>query len=247
MDQKVRGQVRVLSAYPSQMAHPRRRGGTYPTQGTPAERGKPDALPLGREAARPTDGAAGKGCWRKRKPGGNGPDRGSNFAPPERGLTSSGSCVTRAFGQSSQAGKQMAVMNQLARAMPVSPPVSSTGAPARDSDAWHDIDWRQVNRNVRRLQTRIVKAAQLGSRVLFHRALARLERYAGKLARAVLRGGGGGNAASLPDHPTRGQRLQTRFERKTNVDSNCPARVSLSVSRPQSHGDNSNRKKVELS
>jgi RNA-directed DNA polymerase len=56
----------------------------------------------------------------------------------------------------------MAVMNQSAMAMPVSRLVSSTGAPARDSDAWHDIDWRQVNRNVRRLQTRIVKAAQAG-------------------------------------------------------------------------------------
>ena len=154
----------------------------------------------------------------------------------------------------------MTVMNQTTMAMPVSPSVSSTGAPARAADAWHDMDWRQVNRHVPRLQTRIVKAAQAGrwgkvkalqrllthsfsgralavrrvtenqgkrtpgvgccyiptvisrctvvvypwkSRVLEHRALARLERYAGKLARTVLRGGGGGNVASLPDQPTR--------------------------------------------
>ena len=40
---------------------------------------------------------------------------------------------------------------------------SSTGAPYHDeSQTWHDINWRQVNRNVRRLQARIVKATQEG-------------------------------------------------------------------------------------
>ena len=37
----------------------------------------------GRTVVRPTDGAAGKGCWRKRRPRCNGADRGSRFAPSE--------------------------------------------------------------------------------------------------------------------------------------------------------------------
>ena len=56
----------------------------------------------------------------------------------------------------------MAVMKQLAIALPVEPPPSLTGASAHDTDSWHDIDWRQVSGNVRRLQARIVKATQEG-------------------------------------------------------------------------------------
>ncbi len=56
----------------------------------------------------------------------------------------------------------MAVMKQLAIALPVEPCPSLTGAPTSDTDTWHDIDWRQITRNVRRLQARIVKATQEG-------------------------------------------------------------------------------------
>ena len=66
---------------------------------------------------------------------------------------------------------------------------------------WHAINWRKIHRNVKRLQARIVKAMQAGklqNRVPY-RAFERLERCAGKLARTVLRGGGGSNAVSLPD------------------------------------------------
>jgi RNA-directed DNA polymerase len=35
-------------------------------------------------------------------------------------------------------------------------------APSRDALSWHAIDWRKVNRTVRRLQARIVKAVQAG-------------------------------------------------------------------------------------
>ena len=56
----------------------------------------------------------------------------------------------------------MAVMKQLAIALPVEPCPSLTGAPTGDTDTWHEIDWRQITRNVRRLQARIVKATQEG-------------------------------------------------------------------------------------
>ncbi len=46
----------------------------------------------------------------------------------------------------------------------------------------------------------IVVVYMLKNRVLFRRAFERLERYAMKVARTVLRGGSGSNATSLPDH-----------------------------------------------
>jgi len=39
------------------------------------------------------------------------------------------------------------------------------GASLREPVAWHDINWKQAHRNVRRLQARIVKAKK-ESRVL---------------------------------------------------------------------------------
>ena len=60
---------------------------------------------------------------------------------------------------------------------------------------WPAINWRQVHRNVRRLQARIVKASSRVPR----RALERLERHMAKVIRVVLREGGDSNAASLPD------------------------------------------------
>ena len=36
------------------------------------------------------------------------------------------------------------------------------GAPTHPDDEWHSIDWRKVHQNVRRLQVRMVKAAQAG-------------------------------------------------------------------------------------
>ena len=35
-----------------------------------------------------------------------------------------------------------------------------TGASSQTGVEWHDIDWRKVHQNVRRLQARIVKATQ---------------------------------------------------------------------------------------
>jgi RNA-directed DNA polymerase len=36
--------------------------------------------------------------------------------------------------------------------------VEETGAASHVGKGWHDIDWRAVHHNVRRLQARIVKA-----------------------------------------------------------------------------------------
>jgi hypothetical protein len=72
-----------------------------------AERGKPVALPAwGRQAVRPTDGAAGKGRGSKRRPVGNGPDRGCDMTPPERGQTSPGCRRARTVSQPAQAVMQ---------------------------------------------------------------------------------------------------------------------------------------------
>ena len=62
------------------------------------------------------------------------------------------------------------------------------------------IDWRQVHRNVRRLQMRIVKATQnCGEAASQEGRWKGLSGIWRKVIRAVLRGGGDSNAASLPD------------------------------------------------
>ena len=55
-------------------------------------------------------------------------------------------------------------------------------------ELWNAIDRRTTERQVLRLQMRIAKATRR-CRVLYPRAFVRLEPYAGKLARTVLRGG----------------------------------------------------------
>jgi hypothetical protein len=59
----------------------------------------------------------------------------------------------------------MAVMKQIATtgdlyAQNPKTATSLTGAPSHTGDEWHDINWRKVHQNVRRLQARIVKATQ---------------------------------------------------------------------------------------
>src|SRR5262245_1638701 len=74
-----------------------------------------------------------------------------DMTPPERGLTSLGSFVTRGPWPT-DSGRQadMTAAATLAGA-----------APDRTTD-WHAIDWQKVWRTVRRLQARIVKAVQAG-------------------------------------------------------------------------------------
>jgi RNA-directed DNA polymerase len=90
-----------------------------------------------------------------------------NIIPRESGPTSIGSLITREFVKPSQEGKQMAVMKQIATAVDLNTQkpdtaTSLTGASSHTGDEWHDINWRQVHQNVRRLQARIVKATQEG-------------------------------------------------------------------------------------
>ena len=59
--------------------------------------------------------------------------------------------------------------------------------------AWHQIDWKKAGRTGQSGRLRIFQ----GPRTQVNR----LERHAGKLARAVLRGGDDGDTASLPDRP----------------------------------------------
>src|SRR5258708_12969495 len=71
------------------------------------------------------------------------------ITPRESGQTSTRSPLTREHGKPIKEAKQMMV--------------EQTGAASHDIVAgWHDIDWKAVHRNVRRLQARIVKATKEG-------------------------------------------------------------------------------------
>src|SRR3974390_664300 len=58
----------------------------------------------------------------------------------------------------------------------------AVGAASREADEWYALDWQAINRNVRRLQVRIVKATK-ASRWGKVRALQRLltHSYSGKV------------------------------------------------------------------
>lgn len=65
----------------------------------------------------------------------------------ESGQTSTGSFITRELDQPADEEKQM---------------TAPAGASSHTEVDWHAIDWHKANRNVRRLQARIVKATQAG-------------------------------------------------------------------------------------
>src|SRR6516164_7131843 len=91
LNQKVRGQVQGLQRSPAADGAPPAERPDLTRSVASAERGKPVALPdRGRLVARPADGVAGRGRGSKRRPAGNGPDRGCNITPRETGLTSLG-------------------------------------------------------------------------------------------------------------------------------------------------------------
>src|SRR5215472_13892018 len=77
--------------------------------------------------------------------------------PRASGLTSLWSFSARAFEQPIQEAKQMATETTEAL---VSGP--SVGAASRQPDDWHQINWCQAERQVRRLQARIAQATQAG-------------------------------------------------------------------------------------
>ena len=80
------------------------------------------------------------------------PTHKGNIIPRESGQTSAGSFVTRKLKEMQ---KQEFVEKGVAAA---------TGASLRKPMDWHSINWNQVHRNVRRLQSRIVKALKSGQK-----------------------------------------------------------------------------------
>lgn len=85
--------------------------------------------------------------------------------PHESGQTSNRFFVTRELDKPSRGEKQMAVMKTAALAVNLNASQtettsSLTGASSNTDEGWHDINWRQVHQNVRRLQVRIVKATE---------------------------------------------------------------------------------------
>lgn len=72
-----------------------------------------------------------------------------NIASRASGQTSTWSLITREFGEPLEQGRQMTAVATLA------------GAPCYEVEIdWNRINWKKVNRNVRRLQSRIVKAVE---------------------------------------------------------------------------------------
>jgi hypothetical protein len=133
---------------------------------------------MGRTVARPTKGAAGKGCWRKRRPHCNGVDTGSKFARRENEQTSSRCLVTRKPDKQLLYGK-------------------ADDGRLRSSWCAH-----KRKRLVAPGRYRVVGAVRCWRVSLSRRAFEVLEPTALKGARWVLRGGSGSNATSLPDQPT---------------------------------------------
>ena len=88
---------------------------------------------------------------------GNRLDRGCNRTSRESGLTSLWSFRARAFDQPTKEVKQMTTETTEAL---VSDP--SVGATTDHPLTWHQINWRQAERTVRRLQIRSAQATQAG-------------------------------------------------------------------------------------
>ena len=170
----VSGQVQGFTLPLPQRLHRRRRSWNLTHSGKQAEQGKPIALPLGRAVARPTDGAAGKGCWRKRRQRCNGVDTGSEFARRENEQTSSRCLVTRKSEKQLLSGKA----NDGRFYLLVRPETETFGCSP----------------------VGIVKSAMRWWVSLSRSAFEMLERYAVKVARTVLRRGSGSNATSLSDY-----------------------------------------------
>jgi len=72
------------------------------------------------------------------------------ITPRENGQTSTGSLVTRDPGKLLERGKQMTAV------------ATRAGAPLNITVDWQQINWKKVNRNVKQLQVRIVKAIEAG-------------------------------------------------------------------------------------
>ena len=149
------------------------------------ERGQPVASPTtGKRPVRCADGAAGKGRGSKRRPPGRRADRGGAMTPRASGLTSLGcgrwgTYRQPALGSDAERSAEPSPLVPVLRPPPC--PIGSRLCPSNQ-------------------QVRVT--AHDDHRVLSTRRCSMLERPARKPARAVLRGGGAGDSASLPDQPT---------------------------------------------
>jgi RNA-directed DNA polymerase len=105
---------------------------------------------MGKPTVRKADDAAGRGKQKKRRLRCNGADRAavSGDTQLERVQTSAWSFITRELEETLEEGKQMKVRKAC--------------APSKRKVNWNQTDWATVNRNVKRLQVRIVKATQEG-------------------------------------------------------------------------------------
>src|SRR5437016_8360854 len=85
---------------------------------------------------------------KKRRPSCNGTDRSGKITSRASGQTSARSFMTRTLDETTQEERQMTAEQNAA------------GASFHGVTDWHDIDWKSVSHNVRRLQARIVKATK---------------------------------------------------------------------------------------
>src|SRR2546421_2741052 len=85
---------------------------------------------------------------KKRRPSCNGTDRSCKITSRASGQTSARSFMTRKLDETTQEERQMTADQNTA------------GASFHGVTDWHDIDWKSVSHNVRRLQARIVKATK---------------------------------------------------------------------------------------
>jgi hypothetical protein len=87
--------------------------------------------------------------------GETGVEPGGNITPRESGQTSVRSFITRTFEKPSKEEKQMAAEKALTEEEE-----RPAGAFSHIDENWDVIQWYRTQRNVRRLQARIVKATQ---------------------------------------------------------------------------------------
>ncbi len=83
-----------------------------------------------------------------------------NITSRESGQTSIWSLSTRELGYQAKGAKQM--MGETKATAPRTRAIATPGAAPHTPTDWHAIHWRQVERQVRRLQARIVQATQAG-------------------------------------------------------------------------------------
>ena len=138
-------------------------------------------------------GRVGMGCRRKRRPIGNGSDRGSSFALPRKGAD------FRRVLDHEKGAERLNHRGYFRRCVPSGTIEGPVGV------------WRQLSTTPDR------EGDPLSGRRVLCGALSRLEPGAGKLARRVLRGGVSREARPLPDYPPRASHFPGGQRRRTTA------------------------------